>query len=217
MPLRSKFGDAKIEAQANSTPNVQVSAINKKIQSNLADSLKVAIKTGSASSVAAQINNMMYNYILNPNPAYFLHPYSILNVNPLYAVPAGSINYWSSGRNDLFPGVREIQKAAKDIKDNISKLNDIKNNQKGNKKANNKANDALNKEKEALEDLEDGIDKVSKNLEDAENKIQELLGNVDVKDENTKNALNQSLNTIKTNSVELDKIASEVDQSITGP
>lgn len=214
MPLRGKHLGAKVETQASSQPNIKVSAINKKINSNLADSLKVAIKTGSATNLAGQINNLMQNYILNPNPAYFLHPYSILNINPLYAVPSGSINYWSSSARDLFPGVREIQKAAKDIQNNISKINDLKDNEKGNKKANHKANHALNNEKKALEDLEDEIKEVADNLDDKYRKIKDLSENVDIKDQFTKNALSQSLHQIKTNSVELNNIVNEVEGSL---
>jgi len=214
LPLRGKYFGAKEETQASSQPNIKVSAINKKINSNLADSLKVAIKTGSATNLAGQINNLMQNYILNPNPAYFLHPYSILNINPLYAVPSGSINYWSSSARDLFPGVREIQKAAKDIQNNISKINDLKNNEKDNKKANHKANDALKNEKKALEDLEDGINEVADNLDDSYRKIKDLSENVDINDQFTKSALNQSLLQIKTNTAELNNIVNEVEGSL---
>ena len=214
MPLRGKNIGAKLETQASSQPNIKISAINKKINSNIADSLKIAIKTGSATNLAGQVNNLMQNYILNPNPAYFLHPYSILNINPLYAVPSGSINYWSSSARDLFPGVREIQKSAKDIQNNISKINDLKKNEKSNKKANNIANHALKNEKKALEVLEDGINEVADNLDESYRKIKDLSENVDIKDQFTKNSLNQSLHQIKTNSVELDNIVTEVGNTL---
>jgi DNA repair exonuclease SbcCD ATPase subunit len=157
----------------------------------------------------------MNNYILNPNPGYFLHPYSILNVNPLYAVPAGSINYWNHlNQNDLFPGVKKVEEAAKKIEDNIENINQLKNGQKGNKKANNKANEALENEKNELENVEDNINQVGKRLEDAENKISDLLENPELRDKNTRTALTASLNKVKVNSVELSKVKDQVEQSL---
>jgi len=157
----------------------------------------------------------MNNYIFNPNPGYFLHPYSILNVNPLYAVPAGSINYWNNlNSNDLFPGVKQVEKTAKEIEDKIERINEVKNSEKGNKKLNLNAEKVLEQEKKSLERVEDNIEEVSKNLEQAEEKIEDLLENPEIKDQSTKSALNASLNKIKTNSHELGRVRQEVEHTL---
>jgi DNA repair exonuclease SbcCD ATPase subunit len=213
--LRSKNFDAKIQNQQNSQANIHVSSINQGIRKNLSDSLKLATQVGSTSSITGQINNLMNNYIFNPNPGYFLHPYSILNVNPLYAVPAGSINYWNHlNSNDLFPGVKQVEKTAKEIEDNIEKINQVKDSEKGNKKVNKNADKIIKEEKEALEKVEDDIQGVSKRMEEAEDKIYELLENPEIKDQSTKSALNASLNKIKTNSQELGRLRDEIDHSL---
>jgi DNA repair exonuclease SbcCD ATPase subunit len=213
--LRSKNFDAKVQNQHNSQANIHVSSINQGIRKNLSDSLKLATQVGSTSSITGQINNLMNNYIFNPNPGYFLHPYSILNVNPLYAVPAGSINYWNHlNSNDLFPGVKQVEKTAKEIEDNIEKINQVKNSEKGNKKVIKNADKVIKEEKEALEEVEQDIKGVSKRLEEAEDKIYELLENPEIKDQSTKSALNASLTKIQTNSQELGRLRDEIDHSL---
>lgn len=215
--LRSKDFDAKIETPQNSQANIHVSQINQGIKRNLSDSIKVATQVGSTSLVANQVSNLMNNYIFNPNPGYFLHPYSILNSNPLFAIPAGSINYWNnSNSNDLFPGVKQIEQAAKIIEDNIEKINQVKNVEKGNKKINKSADKVLEEEKNELKEVKGDIVQVEKRLTDAESKVSDLLENPELKDQSTRNALTESLNKIKTNSIELNKVKDELEQSLDG-
>jgi chromosome segregation ATPase len=116
--------------------------------------------------------------------------------------------------NDLFPGVKQVEKTAKEIEDNIEKINQVKNSEKGNKKVIKNADKVIKEEKEALEEVEQDIKGVSKRLEEAEDKIYELLENPEIKDQSTKSALNASLTKIQTNSQELGRLRDEIDHSL---
>ena len=213
-PLRPQNSQAQVVSQNNGGEiKIDVLDINRGISSSIVDSLNAALSVGSTAPVVNQINNMMNNYVLNQNPGVFLHPYSILNVNPSLASPAGSPINVPVG-SGLLPAVEQIEKVAHEIEDDISKVHLVQSDVKGNHKANHKANQVLHEEVNTLKRVDNLVGQVEESLNAAKEKIEELLQNAQLTDPNTKVALADSLKQIKSNTDELDHIHEEVDKTI---